>query len=575
MKYRLINTPIREDYARNLLKCRGVVDYDLFINPTKECLIDPIKLDNMHEGFDLLKSNIIAGKKIVIVIDCDVDGFTSAAILWNRIKEFEPKANLEYRIHSGKQHGLEDIIKEFEESNNLPSLIVLPDASSNDYEYHTRLKNMGVSVLVLDHHEAEYESEDAIIINNQLSKNYENKGLTGAGVVWQFCRYFDTCVSQEGTSDKYIDLAALGIVSDMASVLTLENRYIISNGLKEIDNHFFQIILDKQAFSIGNKLVPWKISFYVTPLINALIRVGTMEEKEKLFQAFIDGRQIVPSTKRGEKGMTESIAVQMARECTNARSRQNRIKDKAVEQLEIKIANHDLLSNKILFVRLDDDDDFPAVLNGLVAMQLSAKYKRPTIVARLNKEGYCRGSIRGVSNSELKDFKGFLNETGMFEYVEGHSNAAGCSIKNSDLGNFHNYANENLSEIDFNTDVYDVNFIFNSKKDLSDFVYEMDSISDTFGQTNDDPLIVIENIKIHKDELSIIGANKDTIKIQSNGVVIMLFKGEEFLSTIATLPNVFDMTILGTTNINEYCGNSTPQIMVKQWDVKTSSMFDF
>ena len=52
-------------------------------------------------------------------------------------------------------------------------------------------------------------------------------------------------------------------------------------------------------------------------------------------------------------------------------------------------------------------------------MQLSAKYKRPTIVARLNKEGHCRGSIRGVSNSELKDFKGFLNETGMFEYVEG------------------------------------------------------------------------------------------------------------------------------------------------------------
>lgn len=83
------------------------------------------------------------------------------------------------------------------------------------------------------------------------------------------------------------------------------------------------------------------------PLINALIRVGTMEEKDKLFQAFVDGKQIVLSTKRGEKGMTESIAIQMARECTNARSRQNRIKDKAVEQLEIKIVNHDLLSNKI------------------------------------------------------------------------------------------------------------------------------------------------------------------------------------------------------------------------------------
>ena len=208
-------------------------------------------------------------------------------------------------------------------------------------------------------------------------------------------------------------------------------------------------------------------------------------------------------------------------------------------------------------------------------MQLAAKYKRPTVVARLNKEGYCRGSIRGLNNSELKDFKGFLNETGMFEYVEGHSNAAGCSIKNSDLSNFHNYANENLSEIDFNTDVYDVNFIFDSKTDLYDFAFEIDSISDTFGQTNEEPLVVIENIKIHKDELSIIGANKDTVKIQSNGIVIMLFKAEEFLSTIATMPNVFDITVLGTVNINEYCGSLTPQIMVKQWDVKTSSMFDF
>ena len=156
-----------------------------------------------------------------------------------------------------------------------------------------------------------------------------------------------------------------------------------------------------------------------------------------------------------------------------------------------------------------------------------------------------------------------------------HANAAGCSIKNSDLGNFHNYANENLSEIDFNTDVYVVHFIFDSKTDLYDFAFEIDSISDTFGQTNEEPLVVIENIKIHKDELNIIGANKDTVKIQSNGIVIMLFKAEEFLSTIATMPNVFDITVLGTVNINEYCGSSTPQIMVRQWDVKTSSMFDF
>lgn len=112
------------------------------------------------------------------------------------------------------------------------------------------LKNMGVNVLVLDHHEAEYESEDAIVVNNQLSENYENKALTGAGVVWQFCNYFDERVGQPGTSYKYIDLAALGIISDMASVLTLENRYIISNGLKNIHNHFFKQYLISKHFQL-------------------------------------------------------------------------------------------------------------------------------------------------------------------------------------------------------------------------------------------------------------------------------------------------------------------------------------
>ena len=60
-----------------------------------------------------------------------------------------------------------------------------------------------------------------------------------------------------------------------------------------------------------------------------------------------------------------------------------------------------LLENKILFIRLDDDDEFPAVLNGLVAMKMAAKFKKPTVVARLNKEGFIRGSMRNVANCPL------------------------------------------------------------------------------------------------------------------------------------------------------------------------------
>jgi single-stranded-DNA-specific exonuclease len=99
----------------------------------------------------------------------------------------------------------------------------MPDASSNDFEYHEELKTMGVPVLVLDHHILETEvSDNAIVINNQSSLNYHNKELTGAGVVWQFCRYVDS-VTGHDYAMYFTDLAALGIIGDMGGLNEIEN----------------------------------------------------------------------------------------------------------------------------------------------------------------------------------------------------------------------------------------------------------------------------------------------------------------------------------------------------------------
>ena len=252
--------------------------------------------------------------------------------------------------------------------DNTVKYVVLPDSSSNDYEYHEQLGAEGIQCLVLDHHIVEPDtqfSDHAVIVNNQLSSNYQNKDLCGAGVTWQFCRYYD---SLKGTSyaNEFIDLAALGIVSDMMSMLSLENRYIVHTGFNNIQNYFFRALVEKQSFSMGGKVTPMTVAFYITPLINAMIRAGAQEEKERCFEAFINGHKLVECHKRGAKGTMEELAIESVRECVNARSKQNRILDKAVESLEIKIAKHDLLENKILFVRLEEDDQFPPELNGLM-----------------------------------------------------------------------------------------------------------------------------------------------------------------------------------------------------------------
>lgn len=567
MKYRLVNPELNSPYLENLLRERGVEDVKEYIKPTQNYLNDPAKLDNIEKGAELYLNVIKHNGNILIVVDSDCDGFTSATIIYQYTKKIAPEIKISYLLHEGKQHGLQDHIDTILDKGDSYDLIILPDSSSNDYKYHEQLKDIRIPALVLDHHLTDVEiSDNAVVINNQLSTNYPNKELTGAGVTYQFCRYIDNLLKVD-YADYFMDLAAWGIIGDMGSVLEMENRYIIEKGLSNIHNFFFQTLIDKQSYSMNDKVNSTTVAFYIVPLINAMIRVGTMEEKERLFGAFIDGTKKVSSNKRGAKGIEELLAVESARECTNAKNRQNKIKDNAVDSLEAKIYKLGLIDNKVLFVRLDDDDDFPSELNGLVAMQLSAKFKKPTIVARLNEEGFIRGSARGLNESELSDFKTFLTDSGYFEYALGHANAFGCSINNKYLSDFHNYANDKLKDIDFGENVYDVNFISSANnKELEKIVNGLGSYPQLWGQHNPEPLIYIKDINLTSNDIQIIGKNKDTVKFEKFGITYIQFHAKQLIEDLSNL-NDIKMEIVGKANINEWMGRITPQVFIEGYEV--------
>ena len=493
MKTKLINENFRNNYTANLLRSRGIEDVEKYYEPTADVLQDPKDLENIVEAASLLRATLDCEERILIVVDSDNDGFTSATIMYNYIKDIAPNAEIDYVLHEGKQHGLQDHIKSLMDEGKNYGLIILPDSSSNDYVYHEQLKEISCAVLVLDHHLTDTElSSNAVVVNNQLSPRYKNKELTGAGIVYQFCRYLDEAWGLS-YANKYMDLAAWGIIGDMGSMLELENRYIVREGLKHINNKLLEALMEKQAYSITgitgasrqqviDALNPISVAFYIVPLVNAMIRVGTMAEKTRLFEAFLDGDKMIPSGKRGAKGTLDKAGAEAARECSNARNRQNKSLDEAVFTAEAKIHKYGLLENRILFVRLDEDDIFPSELNGLLAMKLSAKFKRPTIVARLNNEGYNRGSMRGLNQSELISFKDFLTESNMFEYVQGHDNAAGCSIPDSMLSKFHAWANEALVDIDFGENCYDVNFErIAADEDIKDLILDIGAHNGIWG----------------------------------------------------------------------------------------------
>lgn len=568
MRYRLKNPEIKENFGENLLRARGVQDIQEFCHPDENCLQSWRDLENIGRAIKAVELTINDTRPYALIADCDVDGATSSAIIYQYLKRLNPEKEIQYFIHSGKQHGFSDLVEQLE--NKDWSMIIAPDSATNDGEY---IAHFSCPVLCADHHIKEENSvipPNMILVNNQTSPRYRNKDLCGAGVTWQLCRALDDFFQKDLAWD-YIDLCALGIVADMMSMLEIENQYLVQTGFKNIKNKMFKTLLEKQDYSMGGKITPITVAFYIVPLINAMIRVGSMDEKERLYLSFVMPEVMVDCHKRGAKGTKERLCVESTRECVNAKSHQDKMKEQMVEKLEAKIFKKDLLSNQVLFIRLEDDDIFPAELNGLVAMSLASKYKHPTIVARLNDEGYIRGSIRAPGNTELHSFKDFLSGTKLFEYVMGHDSAAGCSILDRNLPKFHEIANKELSKIDFGENYYDVDFVMRANDPkIEEAIEELCAIEQVYGQQNEEPVMAITNLSVSQSDVKVIGKNLDTLRIEKNGITYVKFRAKDLIRELKDFPGDMDITLIGKPNLNIWGGKTTPQIFITDLEIEDS-----
>ena len=581
MEYRLrapefpIYTPVEQ-----VLVNRGI-PYDQinhYLNTTDNDILDPRLIPHLDEGAKMLIKHISQNDKVLIQVDSDCDGYTSAALLMNYLYCLFPSFvnnNISYRVHMGKQHGIiPDTIPED------VKLVIAPDSSSNDYEAHEYLNLSGVDVLVIDHHEADHISEYACIINNQLC-DYPTKSLSGVAMVWKFCCYIDMLLKTDH-AQKFLDLVALGLVADMMDVRDFETRRLIDKGLQQIRNPYFRGAIDKDQFHFTNEITPIGVAFYIAPLINATTRVGTQEEKLMLFESMLDfrGYELVPSTKRGCKGQAETRVEQACRNCTNIKSRQTKIRDNSLEKIEQIIVNQNLLSNKILIVQLDDlitDRN----LTGLIANQLMSEYQRPVLILNKieNEDGTItwEGSGRGYDKSRLKDFRGFLENNKYVMYAEGHANAFGIGIRDEDISAFITSTNSALDGFDF-TPIYNVDFIYKSDELTPDEVIDIAGMKSLWGQGVEEAEIAVEGIKVHKDNIRILSPNKNpTLKIMlPNGINFMKFRSseEEYDKLYSELGYV-TINIVGECERNIWNNKISPQVMIKDYEIVDRANYYF
>lgn len=560
MKYKIIG---RNNYNTNnllyeILKNREIKDIEKFLNINDSVVTNPFDFKNMDVAIECYLKHLLNNSNILIIPDSDVDGVTSASLLYNYTKDIYPKSNLFFRNHHKKTHGI--IIDEIQDILPKIQLLVVPDASSEQFKEHMVIKEMGIDVIVIDHHDVDKYSKNAIVVNNQLSK--VSKCLSGVGMIYKFCKALDEEL-WEDKADKYLDLVAVGLISDYMDTRDLEVQYYIQKGLNNIKNPALKALIEAQDFSTHGEMNPITIAFYIAPLINSVYRLGKIEDKDHLFKSFANinsNKTFIYKPTRGKrKGeeIEESIYQNCARMCISYNGKRKRLSEKLIKPIENQID----LNNKIICVKIEKEESLG--MTGLLANALLGKYSKPSIVYHVNENKEIKGSMR----SNTGDFKEKLQKTKLFVFVSGHQDASGLQIKKEYLDNINDKLNEFFCNESFEK-IYEIDFKVPFDKISFEFIKDVCDLKYIYSTNIGEPLIYVENVKVHARDVKLLGEDKSTIKIESDEVDFIKFKSnEEAYNLMVDWKDEVILNIIGRASINEFNGKMYGQIIVEEWEV--------
>lgn len=546
--------------VENILINSGIDDIDLFLEPDSSTQSSLDSFTNLEEAAKQIIAFIATNKNITVLVDSDADGYTSSALTVNIIKDiintFESESEVNYLVHEGKFHGLTSSVMDNIQDVDT-DLLIIPDAASNDIDNLLTLSTANYNILVIDHHEIEDETyidmiENVTIVNNQRSDNEEvSKWLTGVGMVY---KVFEKVYELIKTSDEklkpltdYLDLVSIGQIGDASDLSENEIRYLVFEGLKNIQNPFVKSVLDVKSIDTEKEIAPIDMSFSIIPIINAVTRIGTFEERENLFESLLitdkenentvmTKRKLNKETRKYEHIDFEVVETQKrADEIARIKSKQDSYVKKKMESLESQTD-----TSKAVLLYIDDNFESEKSVSGLVATKLSRKYDKPTLVLTHDedREVYF-GSGRGIEKV-FESFKEWCNETELFNFAQGHANAFGVEIKK-----------DNLNKL--------IDKISNEKTD-KDFTYEVDKLYINETNKHDvDLLIKYKNIVGGKVEPITLGFKDLTVQRKNiyikNKTVSFNVSGCSFISW-GTSDEVIDAIQTGFTDsvsINMVC----------------------
>ena len=416
-----------------LLIARGITtpeEAGEFLNPTLDSLHDPLLLPDMNVAVERLKHALEAGEKIMIHGDYDVDGVTSAALLIRVLRALG--GDVIYRLPHRQTEGYDIKASAVDEAKEADvSLIVTSDCGVTAIETAERAKELGIDLIITDHHEPGLNLPFALAVINpkRADSNYPFPHLAGVGVAYKLAEALvrDIGHNVDRFRDRFLDLVALGTVADVSPLIG-ENRVMVKFGMQSLAKSKkvgLQAILRRCKLE-EKELVAYHLSHIIGPRINSVGRLDTAEIALGLMLTI-------------DEAEAERLAEVLERTNSERQAEQSKI----LEEAEKRIAELDLEIERVLVLCAPG---WNTGVVGIVASKLVEQYGRPAILLSQDVEsGVCVGSARSIKRFNLIDA---LRSCGsLLDRCGGHAYAAGLCLKGVNLPGFTERLKELAGEI--------------------------------------------------------------------------------------------------------------------------------
>ena len=522
-------------YMADLLYSRGIKNSrqaNMYLFPRLEYLTNPLLYTGMKEAVDRIRVAIESHQKVVIFGDYDCDGVCGVAILWQALIEhgvdcdyFLPNRHIDgYGL---SVNALENIAEE-----KYPDLIISVDCGiSCREEVRYAQEELGIDVIVTDHHEPPAEIPECVVVDPKLDidKGYFSQ-YCGAGVAFMLI----TALWGIDYSYKFIDIASIATIGDLVP-LEGDNRIIASLGINLLNKkprRGLKLLLDN--LNVTGLIKSYDVSFKIVPRINSLGRMGDATRAMLLFSSTDDF-------------ILQCTIDEMNKENTNRQSECELV----VKEATKKLGDIDITKRKSIVLYSENWNE--GVL-GIAAAKIAETYHRPTILLT-DSDDSIKGSARSIEKIDLYKALSEVNE--YFISYGGHKQAAGVRLKKENLDDFVNAFDTYMQSLD--EDAFVKNYYYDLdmtgvKVDIA-FLDELSKL-EPFGMGNPKPTYILRSNDLNFEYLK----NPQHLKAKSSlGYSVFAFnKGDEY----EIFNDNVEKTYLVDLGVSEYNNRLYPQAIV-------------